>query len=436
MPTFGSKPVNIVPLNVNNVIGRQKKMLNTSGFKFPTTKEVEQIVTDLSESFSEPNALIDRYFPQDTTYSTSIEMYMVRTANNEEAEGMTFAFQVGSNIQPIDTQGASFDLAKASWSPLHFAEDRTWDEKEMLYLGQLTADVQESVIDEEIARVVPRIFRRMTNRRHWMVWEIMRKGKIQIAPGDPYNPSGLAYNIEYYLTDMELPLPVKFDAKDGDGKSRIDPVEYFNNLKRANEFTPWKVPVHLIVQSSFEEVLTDNTFIQYYIDYEAGMSAMTLRPPRAVYKAKALDVFKRYTGLSVELYDGKYKNDLTGQLEYWLPHGEMICICGNNGPIGTFLYTPYVNGADANGNIQYGTGPHVIVQDNVDGFQRGEQAFWRIAGRFHGLPRVEGYNPRDFSHHRIKWLKYCEPTSSSAWTPAWPTPVVIGSQPVGAPTAP
>lgn len=432
METFGYKPSNIVPLNVNNVVGRQKKMLNTSGFKFPTTKEVEQIVTEVSQSFTEANHLIDRYFPQDTTYSTSIEMYMVRTQNSQEAEGMTFAFQVGSNIMPIDTQGASFDLAKASWSPLAFAEDRTWDEKEMLYLGQLTEDVQQSVIDEEITKVVPRILQRMTNRRHWMVWEILRKGKIEIKPGDPYNPSNLAYTIEYYLTDMQLPLPTKFDAKDADGKSLIDPIEYFNNLKRANEFTPWKIPVTLIVQSSFVEVLTDNTFIQYYIDYKNGMTAMNMRPPRAVYKAQALEIFKLYTGLNVELFDGKYLDE-NKQLQYWLPHGEMVVICGNDGPVGTFLYTPYVAGADDKGNIQYGTGPHVVVENNVDGFKRGQQAYWRIAGRFHGLPRVEGYNERDFSHHRVKWLKYCEPTSSSAWTPSYPAPVVIGAQPAGAP---
>ena len=426
--------MNYVPLNINNVVGRQKKMLNTSGFKFPTTKEVEQIVADVSQSFTEDNMLVDRYFPQDTTFSTSIEMYMVRTSNADEGEGMTFAHQVGANIMPIDTRGATFDLAKASWSPLAFAEDRTWDEKEMLYLGQLTEDVQQSVIDEEIANVVPRIFRRMTNRRQWMVWEIMRKGKITIAPDDAYNPSGLSYNIEYYLTDMHLPLPVKFDAKDSDGKSRVDPVEYFNLLKRANEFTPWKIPVKLIVQSSFEEILTDNTFIQFYADYESGMTALQMRPPRAVYRAKALDIFRRYTGLAVEFYDGKYKNDLTGQLEYWLPHGEMVVICGNDGPIGTFLYTPYVAGADDRGNVQYGTGPHIVMDNQTDGFKRGTPAFWRIAGRFHGLPRVEGYNSRDFSHHRIKWLQYADPSNAATWMPSYPSPVIIGQQPAGSPT--
>lgn len=427
-------PQQYVPINVNNVVGRQKKVLNASGFKFPTTKEVEQIVADVSQSsFVEDNSLIERYFPQDTTFSTSIEMYMVRSQNSEESEGMTFAFQVGSNLQPIDTRGASFDLAKASWSPMAFAEDRTWDEKEMLYLGQLTEDVQQSVIDEEIASVVPRIFRRMQNRRHWMIWEIMKKGKIEIKPGDAYNPNGLDITVDYFLTDMEIALAIKFDAKDGDGKSRIDPVEFFTAMRRANEFTPWKMPVRLIVQSSFIEVLTDNTFIQYYLDYERGLNALQMRPPRAVYRAAALDIFTRYTGLTVELYDGKYKNDQTGQLEYWIPHGEMILICGNDGPVGTFLYTPYVSGADDKGNVQYGTGPHIVVENNVDGFKRGEQAYWRIAGRFHGLPRVEGYNPRDFSHHRIKWMKYAEASSSSVWAPTFPSPVIIGQQPAGAP---
>lgn len=425
---------NYVPININNVIGRQKKMLNSSGFKFPTTKEVEQIVADVSESFTEDNKLIDRYFPQDTTYSTSIEMYMVRTRNSDDVEGMTLVHQVGSNILPVDTRGASFDLAKASWSPLAFAEDRTWDEKEMLYLGQLTEDVQQSVIDEEIANFVPRMYRRMTNRRHWMVWEIMRKGKIQIRPGDAYNPQGLTVDVDYFLTDMELPLPIKFDAKDADGKSLVDPIEYFNNLKRASEFRPDKKPVKLIVQSSFEEILTDNTFIQYYLDYERGLNALQMRPPRAVYRAAALDLFKRYTGLAVELYDGKYKDDVTGELKYWIPHGEMVVICGNDGPIGTFLYTPYVAGADDRGNIQYGTGPHIVVDNQVDNFKRGLPAFWRIAGRFHGLPRVEGYNPRDFSHHRIKWLRYADPANTASWQPTYPSPVIIGQQPAGAPT--
>jgi hypothetical protein len=397
-----------LPVNANNVTTRHTTPFLESGFRFPTTKEIQQIVAEITpDLWDTRNSLIDRYLPTSTTYAHEIEMFVLRTQEGE-SPGMTFVHQLGSNALPIETRASKLDLAKASWSPLHFKEARVWEEKEMLLLGRLTEEVQSSQIDEQIANSIVWLMSRMLNRRDWMGWQVLRTGRIVIDGSDTYNPNGLTYTVDYQVTDMELPLAVKFDEKDGvTGKSLIDPIEYFLDLKKAAMFKPEIMPVRLITNSGFVEVLTDNTFIQYLVDYERGWTAIEMRPPRSVYRAAALELFSRMTGLPVEIYDGTYE-DSDGNIKHWLPHGEMIVICQNDRPLGSFVYTGHIAGMN-NGRVQIGTGPYMHVDDQ----SKGDPPFFKIIAGFHGLPRLDGYRPQDFSYNRIKWLTYTTDASLS-----------------------
>lgn len=407
-----------IPVNVNNVVGRHKEPFIESGFRFPTTKEIQQIVAEITpDLFDNRNSLIDRYLPTDSTYAYELEMYILRSQTGE-SPGMTFVHQLGSNALPIETRASKLDLAKASWSPLVFKESRMWEEKEMLLLGRLTEEVQASQIDEQIAGTLDWLLKRMINRRDWMGWQVMRTGQIVIDDNDTYNPNGLTYTVDYQVTDMELTLANKFDEVDGTtGKSLVDPIEYFLELKRAAQFKPEIMPVKLITNSGFIDVLTDNTYIQYLVDYERGWTAIEMRPPRSVYRQAALELFQRYTALPVELYDGTYE-DNDGNIQYWLPNGEMIVICQNDNPLGNFVYTGHIAGMSGNGRVQIGTGPYIHVHDET----KGDPPFYKLLAGFHGLPQLKGYRPQDFSYNRIKWLEYADDPSTSMepWQPVYP----------------
>lgn len=391
-----------IPVNANNVINRHKAPFIETGYRFPTTKEIEQIVHEVAPSiFDQQTSLVDRYLPSDSTFASEIEMYILRTQTGE-SPGMTFVHQLGSNALPVEVRGTKIDLARASWSPVAFKEARVWEEKELLLLGRLTEEVQASQIDAEIASSLTWLMQRMVNRRHWMGWQVLTTGKIEIGADDDYNPNGLTYTVDYQFTDMELTLANGFDEKDGvTGKSLVDPIEYFLDLKKLATFKPEIMPVKLIVNSGFRQVLADNTYIQYLIDYERGWTAVEMRPPRAVYEAAALEVFQRYTGLPVEINDETYIDE-EGSVQFWLPHGRMLVICQNDQPIGRFVYTAHVAGMSSSGRIQIGTGPYIHVDDQT----KGDPPFYKIIGGFHGLPRVEGYHEVDFSFNRIKWLDY------------------------------
>lgn len=407
-----------VPINVNNVIGRHKEPFLSSGFRFPTTKEIEQAVAEVTDSLNQRNALLDRYFPEDSTFAHELEMYLLRSQMGENA-GMTLVHQVGSNALPVDVRASKVDLARASWSPLAFKESRTWDEKEMLYLGRLTEEVQSSEINAQIADFLVWLMERMRNRRDWMIWQLMTTGQIVIDGATAGNPSGLTYTIDYGMTDIEIAMATKFDTKTAD-VSDLDPIQWFLDLKKAATYKPDEMPVKIITNSYFLEVLADNTFIQYMVDYERGWTAIEMRPPRAVYRAAALDVFQRYTGIPVEIYDGTYRDD-AGAAKFWIPSGRMILINQNDGPLGKFMYTGHVAGS-SNGRVLLGTGPYVHVHDQTTG----DPPFYKIIGGFHGLPQLTGYDPIDFEYHRIKFADFgTEGTIEAAYHVAFPAKVTL-----------
>ena len=397
-----------VPINVNNAIASKARTLTIGGLKFPTTKEIAQVVEAVQDKFNQENDLVDRFFPEDSTFASELELYLLRTQDAEQT-GMTFVHQIGANSLPVEARAAKVDLAKATWSPLAFKESRVWDEKEILYLGRLADEVQAGVINEQIAESISWLMARMRNRRRWLAWQVMRTGKIEIAPSDPYNPNGLKYTIDYGVTDIQLPLPVKFDAKDGNGNSLVDPIQYFRDLIHASTYFPEKRPVAIIVGPGFDEVLADNTFIQQYVDWERGyvVGQNTVKPPREVYRQAALDIFKRYTGLEVMVYDRTYR-DQDGSVKYWIPVGELIVLNQGTGPVGRFIYTAHIAG-QRNGRVVYATGPYLKVEDHLDG----EPPWYGLVAGFHGLPQLDGYSTTNFQYHRFKWLQYANATSAN-----------------------
>lgn len=406
-----------LPINVNNVVGRHKEPFLTSGFRFPTTKEVEQAVAEISDSFNKPNEIVDRYFPEDSTFASELEMYLLRTEAGDQA-GMTLVHQVGANVLPVDVRASRVDLARASWSPLAFKESRTWDEKEMLYLGRLTEEVQKSEIDGQISDFLAWMIERMVNRRQWLTWQVMTTGSIVIDAATTGNPSQLAYNIDFGMTDMEITLATLFDSKTGT-VSDVDPIDTFINLKKAATYAPEKMPYKIIVNSHFVDVLTDNTFIQYLADYEKGWTAIEMRPPRAVYRAVALDIFQRYTGLQVEIYDGTYR-DTAGNVQYWIPTGRMVIINQNDSSLGKFVYTAHVAGS-SNGKVLLGTGPYIHIDDQTTG----DPPFYKVIGGFHALPQIKNYDPVSFENHRVKWMNYADPTATTNAYQSAPFPAKI-----------
>ena len=417
-----------IPVSANNVIARNKQVVNTSGFRFPTTKEVEQIIAEIAPSiFDQPNSLLDRMFTTESTTASEIEVYVMRSSMGAGG-GMTLVHQLGSNALPMDVRASKFDLSKASWSPIAFKESKTWEEKEMLLLGRLTEEVAASEIDGQVAEYIEWMLKRMKNRRDWMLWQVLQTGKVVIDATDQYNPSGITYTVDYLFTDMQLALTNKFDQKDGTGKSLTDPVAYFEALTDAAKYKPEKKPVLIITNSAFIDVLTDNTFIQYLADYERGYTLTEMRPPRSVYKQVALDIFKRYTGIQVEINDSTYE-DALGQVKFWIPTGKMIVVNQNTNPVGKMVYTGHVSGISETGAITIGTGPYVQVDDR----SRKDAPRYSILGGFHGLPKVEGYSNIDFSLHRIKWLDYAT-VAAEDYLVEFPT--VADRYPLGAQKSP
>lgn len=408
-------------INANNVIGRSRPAFAVSGFRFPTTKSVEEALVEIQQEFDKDLSLIEEMFPESATTASSIEMYMVRNQHGSD-RGMTYLHQIGSNVQPVDTRVARVDLAKAEWSPLAFKESRTWDEKEMLYLGRLTEEVQASEIDEQISEFLAWGLKRMRNRRRWLCWQVMLNGQIQITGSEPDNPNKLQYVIPYGITDMQLTLAQRFDAKDANGNSLTDPVKYFRDLIKASTYKPELRPVQWIANSGLLDVLADNTFMQYYVDYERGLfreanwQTATVRPPQEVYRNAVQAVFEKYTGVKIRIVDDTYEDD-NGNVQFWIPLGKSIVLFQNTAPLGTFKYTAHVAGTDAQGRVLFGTGPYVHIDDKT----KETVPKYEIVMGFHGLPQIQGYNPRDFSFHRIKWLDFASSSNAGAELPAFPS---------------
>lgn len=394
-----------IPLNVNNVQQRQRPTVLTSGFRFPTTQEVELLAVELGKDlFDEPSVLVNKLFTNDTTYASKIEVQMVRNQPGESG-GMTLVHHPDANVLPFETRGAKFDLVSQSWSPIHFKESKEWNENEMLYLGNLTEEVASSQFEGQVASFVAWMLQRMETRRRWMLWQVLTTGKVVIDNTDVYNPSGLSYDIQYGLTDMEINMGDKFDEVTGSGaerKSKVDPIEFFLDMKKTARWKPEIMPHTIIVNSMFKEVLADNTFMQYRIDYERGWTAIEMRPPRSVYLEAAFEAFKRETGLNVILDDSTYK-DGSGNVQYWLPHGRMVILNQHDGPLGEFVWAGHLAGIAENGAVQIGTGPYINVLD----YPKEDRPRYSILGGFAGLPRISsGYHNVTFENHRIKWMDY------------------------------
>lgn len=369
------------------------------GLNFPTTREIQQSFFEI-QNMQMPFPLLDRFFPEKNTTATEIEMYIMRSDSNDGYLGMTFPHQTESGVRTFDLN-SKVDLAKASWSPLSFKESKVWGEKNILELGRLVEDVSSSTILEQIAEFMVVMRRRMRTRKQWMAAQILNTGKITINKTDADNPNRLGYVIDYGVTDFELDMPVKFDDK-SNGVSGLDPIEWAQAINRAGKYTGRKL-VEMIVNSNFVEYLTDNTYMQNYIDWERGqLTTMAQTAPRAMYRQMVLELFTRLTGVIVTMEDSTYEDD-SHQAHYWVPDGSAILLYGNTGPLGNFVNTAHIQGGNStDGGITISTGEYMFTSDNT----KSVNPRYEIVGGFNGLPQLTGYDMRDFGFHRLKHVTF------------------------------
>lgn len=367
--------------------------------RFPTTREIETAIMQV-QHLNQPFPLRDRFFPDASTFATEIDMYLTRVDNATEV-GMTFVHQYETDVRTVDfTQHA--DIAKASWSPISFKESKVWGEREMLELGRLSDNVAQSTAIGQIAEFLVRLRNRMENRKRWMCAQVLLTGKLMINQNDQDNPNRLRYNINYGMTDFELGMPIKFDSRGGDTKSVLDPIDWAIKYNRALQFFPGRKLVEMIVNSSFIEYLADNDFMREYVDLERGATTLEkFGPMRPFYRERVLEIFKRLTGLQVTVIDDVYEDE-TGQAKYWIPNGEATLIFGNTGPLGHFVHTAHLHAGSGDGNVRIGTGEFMWTND----MSKTSKPRYEIIAGFNGMPRIEGYDTRDYGFYRVKHLTY------------------------------
>lgn len=389
--------------------------------RFPTTKEVETAFLEISDQYDMPMPLVDRFFPESNTLATSIEMFLTRVAPDQEIR-MTFPHLLDTEVRTFETN-SSVDIARASWSPIEFEWGKAWGAKQMLEMGRLDTQIAQSQFNGEVGDALIRMKKGNANRKDWMCWNVLRNGKIIIDRATPDNPDKLVYNIDYGVTDHVMDLPIKWDDKDGSGKSLVDPVESLLAYNRAQKFTGRRI-VELVVNSNFVEYLTDNTFIRTSIDWDRGATTFeATAAPRSLYRERALGVFTRLTGITVTTEDSTFVDPATSQVSYYFPDGEALILIGSSGPLGTFENTAHLMSADAQGNVSIGTGEYVRVQNNMNAVKPNFGVF----GGFNGLPRLDGYDPLDFGLHKFKWMKFAR---NSVQNPALPVRVDYTKLPI------
>lgn len=372
--------------------------LKLKKLRFPTTREVESSWVELQGDTTQTPGIIDRLFPETQTLASSIEMYVAHSDARGNV-GMTFPHQLETEVRTFDT-GARVDIAKASWSPIHFKESKAWGERQMLEMGKLIEDVQTTQINGEIAEFMAIMRQRIKARKTWMKWNVLKNGAIILDTKSADNPDRLRYNIDYGVTDRELEMPVKLDDKGADGQSLIDPVDWIVQMNRAATFTKRKV-LKIVVNSNFVEYLTDNSFIRTMIDWERGATTLEANnPPRALYRQAALGVFTRLTGIQVEFCDDIYEDE-SRQQHYWFEDGEAL-ILYDNGPLGNFVNTAHVMPGAGDGTIKIGTGEYLYAVDRT----RDVKPTFELISGFSGMPQLKGYDPIDFSYTKFKWVRF------------------------------
>lgn len=391
--------------------------------RFPTTKEVRQAYLEITDQWDMPAPLVDRFFPEDSTLATSIEMYLTRVGPDQERR-MTFPHIQDTEVRTFETTD-KVDLARAEWSPIEFEWGKRWGQKQMLELARLDTTVAQTQFNGEVADALVRMRRGNRNRKNWMAWSVLRHGKIVIDKQSPDNPDRIVYNIDYGVTDHEIDVPVKFDARDGDGRSIVNPVRLFTDYNRAQKWTGRRI-VEIVVNSNFEEYLIDNDFIREGIDWERGATTLEkVAAPRELYAARALDYFKKHARITVTFNDDTYVDDKTGQVHYYFPDGEALVLIGSSDALGRFVNTGHLEAADDAGNVTVSTGEFVRVQNEI----KAVKPNFAVFGGFNGLPRLDGYDQMDFGYHRFKWMKFGDDPVTN---PALPRRVDVIGAPITA----
>lgn len=377
-----------------------------SDLRFPTRKEVEKILQDLDTEYfgwadTSQYKLASRFFPINAITATELEMYVVKTPHKY---GMTYFHAPGTEPRTWSKEEA-YEVYKASFKGAHFKEGVYWGEVELTELASVAPGLRTVRIQEQVAEALADMAERRKRRIEWMAAQILTTGKLVVTRALPDNPEGIEFTVDYRLDNPQITLANKFDEKDANGQSLVDPIKFFLDLRYAalNDMTvgPGKyLPSELIVTSNFVRVLRENT--KFWAAWYGFNNRDTTKEVTPIYfypDEYILDAFSRMTGLKVTVYDQGYL-DKDGTFHKFIPDNTAVLIYSGPGKFGEFTMTAHVH--TTGDRLTVGTGPYVLVDDG----RRKPNPYYAIFHGFHGLPRLLDYDPKTMANHRIKFFQY------------------------------
>ncbi|AYJ74759.1 major head protein [Thermus phage phiFa] len=377
-----------------------------SDLRFPTRKEVEKIIQDLDTEYfgwadTSQYKLASRFFPINAITATELELYVVK---NPHKYGMTYFHAPGTEPRTWSKEEA-YEVYKASFKGAHFKEGAYWGEVELTNLASVAPGLRTVRIQEQVAEALLDMAERRKRRIEWMVAQILTTGKLVVTKSLPDNPEGIEFTVDYKLHDPEIVLANKFDEKDANGESIVDPVKFFLDLRYAaledRTVGPGKyLPTELIVTSNFVKVLRENT--KFWAAWYGFNNRDTTKEATPIYfypDEYILDAFSRMTGLKVTVYDQGYL-DKDGVFHKFIPDDKAVLIYSGPGKFGEFTMTAHVH--TQGDRLVLGTGPYVLVDDG----RKKPNPYYAIFHGFHGLPRLLDYDPKTLENHRIKFFSY------------------------------
>lgn len=378
-----------------------------SDLRFPTRKAIERILEDTDTDYhgwasTDNYVLASRFFPIRETTDTEIRMGVVKSSHKY---GMTFFHAPGTDPRTWSAEDSQ-EVYESSWRGAHFKEGFRFGETEITELASVAPGLRNRRISERISEGLADMVERRKRRLEWLAAQVLTTGRIVVSKSLPDNPEGLSYTVDYQLDNPEIvTAPTdKWDAKDANGVSLVDPVKWAVDLKNAaldDPLVPGRYrPVELLVTSNFARVLRENTkFWAAWHGYNQRDNSLEPTPLYFYTDEYVIDAYQRMTGLKVTVYDGGYL-DRDGTFHKFIPDNKMVIIYAGSGKFAEFVMTAHAH--TDGGRLEVGTGPYVIVDDG----RKKPNPYYAVFHGFHGLPRLLDYDPKTLKCHRIKFMEY------------------------------
>lgn len=374
------------------------------GFRFPTTRDLQGIMVDMSKDNYWGNyRLKQTYFPDNSVLAHSIDMY----ASRQEEKGMTYFHAMSSEPRLFTTKG--LEVFRTEWTGAPFKEAVRWGEEEITKLGSLKATVQSSKILEEVAEAIAYMDRRMKRRQEWLAAQILTTGTLTVTPDTADNPEKISYSVDYRLKDPEIVLTPeqKWDHKNANGQYDADVVKFFHDLtmSRTENLGPYNnkwnryLPQKLLMNQRTWRVLSMNKTVWDYFRAVSPNRQDTVDFIPMIMQSEFNAVFKRFTGLDIEVYDEGYYDD-NGAFVKFIPDGHVTIFNSGSSQFGEFTYTAHAHGGGEGKGIIVGTGRFLKAEDMT----HRANPYYQIHHGFHGLPRLLDYE-NDFYCYRLNFMK-------------------------------